>query len=246
MKSRILKVLAVAAMVMSAPSLCMADAAFAKIVSQAKARYQKHVGSIQDMTTQLQTQVSSPSGVMTQNTAVFSKGNKFRAETSMEIPGMPAGFDMGGMGKSVVISDGSRTWMISPMGGRMEVPTSQDAQYRQDSTYWDRLGDEAKVVGSESIRGRDCYIVETQWQEGAPPAQIWLDKKDLMIMKVQSRTEQGSLEMLYSDFRDVRGGWKTPFKIETLMNGTLFSTTQIRSIEFDRGLPDELFDPSRA
>jgi outer membrane lipoprotein-sorting protein len=245
MKSKILKVLLVAVMVLSAPSLCWADAGFAKIVSDAKARYENYTKSFQDMTTQMQTQISTPNGPMTQDLALFAKGAKFRAETTMNIPGLPAGMEgMNGM-KTTVISDGTDAWVISPMTGRMRVPRADTGQYRQDSAYWDQLSDRAKLVGSETIQGRDCYVIETEAEGNNPPVRMWLDKKDLVMMKTESVTQQGRFEMVFSDFRDVKGGWKMPFKIDSAMNGVPFSTTSIQSIDFNRGLPDEMFDPAR-
>ena len=47
------------------------------------------------------------------------------------------------------------------------------------------------------------------------------------------------------DFRKVKGDWELPYKTEMYGNNELMSTTLVKSVEINKGLSDDLFNPDK-
>ena len=118
---------------------------------------------------------------------MFRKGVKYRMESKMSMPegsGVPSG--MGDM-KSVMIFDGKDLWTINQFTGKQKLPVDTDAgaSSKGHISWWEDLPKNGKIIGSEKIGGRDCYIVEV-WDEEKEEDKIkeWVDKKTLFLIQM--------------------------------------------------------------
>jgi outer membrane lipoprotein-sorting protein len=200
---------------------------------------------VKDMTVVQETDLTQEK--MTTKMKMLKKGQKFRLEHKMQMPQegeMPEGMGMAEM-EFVIIYDGKDVWHISPFMGKRKLPKEEAKQYREENEWWDWLK-EGAVVGSERASGRDCYVVDVQEGEDVPFTRLWLDKKSFNIVKGEMKTPTGEkMLMINSDFKKIKGDLEMSHKTEVYMEGTLISTTVMKSLEINKGLSDDLFDPDK-
>jgi outer membrane lipoprotein-sorting protein len=149
--------------------------------------------------------------------------------------------------KSVLVYDGKEAWQITP-SGKQQLPEEAKAQFQAESNWWDKLSQRAKVTGQEKVNGRDAYVLEispSESDEGQQPARVWLDKKDLLMLQAENKTQDGkTLKWTFSDFKPVKR-WQMPARTDMYIDGKLVTTSLIQSIEVDQEIPDSLFNPDK-
>jgi len=199
--------------------------------------------AIKDLTILQQITIPSPDGTIMAQQTSYEKGDKSRMEMTMQ---PPAGADTTamppGMGKVTTISDGIKTWLISPMMGKQEVPEKNDPS---SANCWGLKLQSAKVAGSETVGDRDCWIVESGKQDSISD-RYWLDKAKFDVLKGESKDTEGHvLRWMLSDFRPVIGGFDYPYKMEVYSGDTVVATMAVQNITTNTGLSDTLFDADR-
>jgi len=200
---------------------------------------------IKDMTLMIDMSVPSSDGAMISKSILYRKGNRFRAEVSMdgmEGSGVPP--EMANM-KTIVINDGTSVWIIAPMLGKSQVPTDEGNKYRGQWTCSDYIPADAQVIGSETIDGRACYVLSVI-DPLSDVAKLWIDQKDFSLLKMVGKDTEGeAMTALFSDFRKVVGDLELAYKTEMYSGGDLITTMTITSVEINKGLADDLFDPNK-
>jgi outer membrane lipoprotein-sorting protein len=200
---------------------------------------------IKDMTLALDMSVPSSDGAVTSKSILYRKGKRFRAEISMdgmEGAGVPA--EMANM-KTIVISDGTNVWIIAPMLGKSQVPPDEGKKYSGQWTCSDYIPADAQVIGSETIDGRACYVLSVL-DASSDVAKLWIDQKDLSLLKMVGKEKEGeAMTALFSDFRRVADDLELAYKTEMYSGGDLITTMTITSVEINKGLADDLFDPDK-
>ena len=215
------------------------------ILEEAGAKYEKFGKEIKDMTIVQDMKMVTSEGEMTQEMKMLKKGNKFRMETTMEMPEtseVPE--EMGGM-EIIIIYDGEDTWMISPFMGKRKLSREKEKQYQRERNWWELISEKAKIVGTEKVDKRECYVVEIE-EEECPFTKMWVDRDNLVLIKGEIKgTEGETLLLLHSDFRKIKGDWEMPYKTEMYVDDKLTSTLLVKSLEVNKGLSDDLFDPDK-
>ncbi|MBA7471250.1 hypothetical protein ES707_06555 [subsurface metagenome] len=218
------------------------------ILKKLEAKYAKFEEEIKDMTTVQEIKVVTPEGEMVSEMQMLRKGEKFRMDTTIEMsqaPDMPEG--MGEM-KTIIIYDGKDTWMISSFTGKKKKLSGKDEkQYQRERNWWKLISEKAKLLGTEKVGKRECYVVEIEEEEEEYPfTKLWLDKKNLVLIKNESKgTEGETILLIHSDFRKIKGDWEMPYKTEMYTDGELMATSLVKSIKINKGLSDDLFDPDK-
>jgi len=213
------------------------------ILKQGKAKYAKFEKEVKDMTIVQETKMVTPEQKITSETKLFSKGKKFRMESKTQMPGMSQ--ESGGM-ETIVIYDGKDMWIISPFMGKKRLPKEKEKEHQAGKDWWGLASEKAKIVGTEKIGNRECYVVETKEQKESHFDKVWLDKKNLVLTKAESKGAEGKVILwVYSDFRKIKGDWEMPYKTEVYEGNKLMSTTLVKSLEINKGLSDDLFDPGK-
>lgn len=219
---------------------------WSSVIKEAKAKFSKVQLDIKDMTMIQEMKmhvVKDKEAPDKMESKMFKKGGKFRIETKMPMPGMTG--DQKDM-QTIIIFDGKDTWMIAPFVGKQKLNTKESKRYDTERNWWELMNEKAKIVGSEKIDGRDCYIVEGLEKEDMPFTKIWIDKKSFVLVKAESKSEEGGkLVIDYSDFKKLKGDWEMAYKTDVYDSGKLMSTSIIKSVEVNKGVSDELFDPNK-
>lgn len=215
------------------------------ILKELEVKYVKFEEEIKDMTTVQEIKVVTSEGEMVSEMQMLRKGEKFRMETTMQMsqaPDMPEG--MGEM-KTIIIYDGKDTWMISSFTGKKKLSGKDEKQYQRERNWWKLISEKAKLLGTEKVGKRVCYVVEIKDKE-YPFTKLWLDKRNLVLIKNESKGTEGEIILLiHSDFRKIKGDWEMPYKTEMYADGELMATSLVKSIKINKGLSDDLFDPDK-
>jgi len=210
------------------------------ILKRVKSEQARFKNEIKDMVWVQEAKMTTPQGEMVQEMKLQRKGDKFRWETKMQGPNLPGGME------NVIIYDGKDTWMISSFMGKKKLSGGKEKEYQAQRDWWDQVSEKASIVGSEAVSGRDCYVVEVKDPQNAPFTKIWVDKKSLNLIKGETKNPQGETSLwIYSDFRKIKGDLEMPYKMEMFLNGKLSSTSVVKSVEINKGLADDLFDPEK-
>lgn len=218
------------------------------VFKEAKAKYAKFEKEIKDMTIMQETKVvisEKDKKEMTSKMKMLRKGEKFRMEIKMEMPQtpqMPKG--MGEM-ETVIIYNGTDMWMISSFLGKKKLSEKEAEQYQTEKNWWNLISEKAEIVGTEKVDQRECYVVETDEEKEFPFTKIWLDKKSLNLIKGERQEPKAeTLLWVNSDFRKIKDDWEMPYKTQ-MYSGEKLMTTTVKSIEVNKGLSDDLFDPEK-
>ncbi|MEE8179845.1 MAG: outer membrane lipoprotein-sorting protein [bacterium] len=216
------------------------------IFKELEAKYAKFEEEIKDMTTVQEIKVVTSEGEMVSEMQMLRKGEKFRMDTTIQMsqaPDMPEG--MGEM-KTIIIYDGKDTWMISSFTGKKKKLSGKDEkQYQRERNWWKLISEKAKLLGTEKVGKRECYVVEIE-EEEYPFTKLWLDKRNLVLIKNESKGTEGEIILLiHSDFRKIKGDWEMPYKTEMYTDGELMATSLVKSIKINKGLSNDLFDPNK-
>ncbi|HVO76426.1 MAG TPA: outer membrane lipoprotein-sorting protein [Candidatus Bathyarchaeia archaeon] len=206
----------------------------------------KYERGIKDMTLTMEMSIPSSEGAMTSQSVLYRKGARFRAEVTLEgMSGSEAPAETTSM-KTIVINDGKDVWIIAPMVGKSRVPPEEGNKYRGQWTCSDYIPADAQVIGSEKIDGRSCYVLSVI-DSTSDIAKLWIDQKDFLLVKLEGKAREGeAMTARFSDFRTVSGGLVLAHRIEMFSGADLITTTVIKSVEFNTGFSDDLFDPDMA
>jgi len=214
------------------------------VLEQAKAKYAKFEEEIKDMTIVQEMKTVTGEGEMTEEIKMLKKGKKFRIETTMqmpEVPDMPEEMAL----TNVIIYDGKDSWMISPFMGKQKLPYEEGKEYQTGMGWWELISEKAKIVGTEKVGGRECYVVEIK-EEESPFTRMWLDKENLVLIKGEYKEAEGEITLwVYSDFKKIKGDWEMPYKIQMYVDGNLAGSLLVKSLDINKGLSDDLFDPDK-
>ena len=216
------------------------------ILKEAEAKYAKFEEEIKDMTIVQEIKTVTSEGEITSEMKMLKKGKKFRIETTIEVPESsetPEG--MGGI-ETIIIYDGEDTWMISPFMGKKKLSGDEEKQYQRERNWWELVSEKAEIVGTEKVGKRVCYVVEIKEEEEFPFTKVWLDKTDLVLIKSESKKpEEKTVLLVHSDFRKIKGDWEMPYKSKIYVDGEPTTTFVVKSLEINKGLSDDLFDPDK-
>jgi len=199
--------------------------------------------AIHDMTVVQEITIPSSEGTIRAEQKSFEKGEKSRMEMTMQ---PPAGADTSnvppGLGKVTTISDGKNTWLVSPMTGKQQIPDKGDPS---SANCWGLKFESAKVTGSETVDGRDCWIVESTKPDSISD-RYWLDKAKFDVLKGESKDSEGHLlRWTLSDFRPLSAGFDYPYKMEVWSGDSVVASMGVKNIEVNTGLADSLFDADK-
>ena len=213
------------------------------LIKKAEAKYANFYKEVKDITMVQEMKIVMPEGEMTSEMKMMRKGEKYRVATKMSMPNMPKG--MGGM-ETIIISDGKETWTISSFAGKQKLPEGDEVKHQGNLGWWDSFSKEAEITGSETIKGRDCYVVKFKEEAESYITRVWIDKNELFLVKSESKGDKGgTMTIVYSDFRKIKGNWEIPYETEIFSDDKLVTTIKVRSLEMNKGLGDDLFDPDK-
>jgi len=230
---------ALAALLVSLFAVALFGGDWASILKQIKAKYADYNREVKDITILREIEMNTPQGKLTADAKMFKKGEKFRVETSVKAPNMPEGMQV------VVINDGEDVWMINPFMGKQKLPADKRKEYERQGEWWNWLSENGKLIGSEVVDGRACHVIQFEIVD-ALFTRLWLEQKDFVVVKAEFEGENGHKGVVvFSDYHKLMNKWEMPYKMEIYIDDQLQSTMETKSVEINKGLSDDLFDPDK-
>ena len=172
---------------------------------------------------------------------MHKKGSKMRLDITIDMGNQA---EMQGL-KTVVIDDGEDMWTIVPFAGKQKLEREKKEQYGAVSEFfwWNNLGSNATLTGSEKINGSDAWIIEFDETTDEQFDKIWVDKEHNYLVKSESYEDDETVTVNYSDYRDVQEGRMIPFltKITTSDDASIIMT--VKSMDLEADIDDSMFDP---
>ncbi|MBN1755994.1 outer membrane lipoprotein-sorting protein [bacterium] len=212
------------------------------VLNRIKDKYDGYEKEIKDIEITSSRIMIAEQGTMKSEMVTMNKGDKFRVDNKIQMEGE---MEAEGMSEIIttIIHDGVNTWMISPFAGTQKLPNEKFEQEKDKWNWWEFLSEETKLIGTDKVCDRDCYIVELQSDEEEYPfTKMWLDQKSLVMVQAESIDDQGNtIKTINSDFRKFKGDWEMGYKMEMFMGDQLFMSQQIEEIKVNSGLSDDLF-----
>lgn len=206
-----------------------------QLIESAKARQGRFEETTKDLAILQEATIFSSSKEIVSEIKFFKKGKRWRLESVVVKPMEK---------KTVFIHDGKDIWMVTSLGKR-KLSEKESKGIQTEVNWWEMITGEAKIVGTESLKEKGCYVVEMREEENLI-AKMWIDKDDLVLIKTEARQDKNNtLVCEYSDFREIGSSWKMPYRTIVSQNDEVISMVTTKSIEINKGLSNKLFDPNK-
>jgi hypothetical protein len=155
--------------------------------------------------------------------------------------------NMTGIGEQRQGYDGKVAWESSPMTGLREVDGAEKADRVRAAAFnseikWRELYKEVKTIGSGTVDGKDCVIVEMTPAEGAAKKE-YFDRTTKLLVCTEETTEgpQGTFtaKNYVSDWKEI-DGVKIPMAMKTVV-GPIVQEMKITEAKFGVEIDDKTF-----
>jgi outer membrane lipoprotein-sorting protein len=226
-----------------------------ELKSKIEAKYATFSDEIKDMEMVMESETKGMEDLGPSEIKMFRKGDKYRIETKMNVPegsGMPAG--MGDM-KNIMIFDGKDLWTINQFTGKQKLSSDVNAVGKDQMNWWKDMPKKGKIIGSEKVGDRDCYVVEASNEDidtssirGDEENKIkgWIEKETFLLVQMEFQgAKEETFKVVNSNFKKVKQ-WEIPYKTEVFTGGKLISENTIKTLDINKGLSDDLFDVDKA
>jgi len=223
---------------------------WAELKGQIEAKYGSFSDEVQDMEMVVETEskgMEKMQGPGPSEVKMLRKDNKYRMETKMMMPegsGMP---DM----TNIMIYDGEALWSVNQFAGKTKI--SDDADTKGDQlSWWKDMPENGKIIGSEKLGDKDCYVVEA-WdidtssaaEKGENKIKGWIEKGTLLLIQSEFKgAKDETFKAVNSNFQKVKN-WELPYTTEIYVGEELISKTTIKSLKINQDLSDDLFDADK-
>jgi outer membrane lipoprotein-sorting protein len=221
------------------------------VIAGARAKYQESAKKLKDITIVETTTVSSPrdparNETNTSLTTIYKKGDKFRIETAVHLPGEGKESGRERSMTGTVIFDGKDAWMMTPMFSKTRVPRQEVRQYETHTDWWENVSANARLAGSEVVDGRTCYLIDNTADRGAFFKRFWIDRLtyEMVRAETQGRSDKEPTSLSFSDFKSVGDITDLPYTIKVFSGSRPIAVTSVNRVDVNTGLSDRLFDPS--
>ncbi|HTY07761.1 MAG TPA: outer membrane lipoprotein-sorting protein [Candidatus Edwardsbacteria bacterium] len=218
--------------------------------AQLQAKYGKFDKLVKDLTMVMEMTMTDGKKTNTAEATMSYKEPKFRMDTKISMG------EKGGDMTTTVIYDGTDMWLIMPMMGTRKLAAKDQVKYNKDRSWkwWNYLTENGTVTGDEKVGDRDCWVIEfaqpdKKDKEAVQPpfTKLWLDKETLVQVKAEFAADKGKKGVaIYSDVRPAIGKLEMPYKTEMYADDKLVSTAVIKSIDYNKGIADDLFNVEQA
>lgn len=213
-----------------------------EFVRDAKAHHERHLTALNGLKLVVQGEITQPGHESYSIDAdYYTRGSKWRAEAELKQTGKDEGFPI------TVMFDGQKTW-ATMLGMKLEVPRRDVDDRVRGYLYWEEPAKGSVIAGSETISGRDCWLVTTPLRESdgtAVTMKSWYDKKDFVLVQSESTLDGKPVRMEFSDFKDVREGYALPHSMRAVQEGAQIVSARVLSATGGAEVSDSLFDSAQ-
>ena len=202
----------------------------AGLIAKIKAKDAKMESEFKDIKIVMESKMTSEGMEMSNTMQIVMKGKKKRSEISMM-----------GM-KTIVINDGKDIWMIGAQQGKRKLNDESEAGGNQSAFDWveDLRAEGAKVTEAD-VNGKKCYALEGKGKQGNE-GKWFVDKTSLSLLKYEGKVKGNMVVIVNSDFKKIKGEFEMPYKMESTMDGKPLMISVVKSVEFNKGVDDGIFN----
>jgi outer membrane lipoprotein-sorting protein len=209
-----------------------------QVLVETQGRCERFLAAAQDMTVVQEMLMADQGDTVISIQTIYRRGADSR--TDMRITG-PGG-ELAGMPTTVVTHNGTTT-MVTPMGSEQLSP-EEAADYEPERICWEFANHEASIVGTETIDGHECDVVELV--EDGQHYRLNVDKNRYLVLGGELVSEDGDrLHWHFSDFELAAYDFELPRRIEMFAGDAPISTLRVKSVNVNSGLSDDIFDPAK-
>ena len=201
----------------------------AGILAKIKAKEAKKEAEFKDIKVVMDSKMTAENMEMENTMMIVKKGKKTRTEVSMM-----------GM-KTVMINDGKDIWMMNTQQGKRKVSSETEAGGQSPFGWSDSIQNDGAKVSDTEVNGKKCYAVEgldKQKNKGT----WYVDKSTLSLLKYEGNHNGKVFVLINSDFKKVSGDFEMPYKMDVTNDGKQVMTNLVKSVEFNKGVDDSMFN----
>jgi zinc protease len=209
----------------------------------AKSVIEKHItavggadnwNNIKDITTQMSTEMMGQ--------AIMIKSIKKAPNKSLEV------VSAGEMEVQKQVFNGTKGFS-SMMGQKMEMDEAAIAAAKDEASFlnelaWLKPEYKLALIGIEKVDGKDAYAVKVTKPDGKSSTNYYDVATGLKVKSVTTVEAQGqsiTSTMIYSDYKEVKGGLKYPYTMKQSAGPQNMLLT-VESIELNTGIADSVFE----
>jgi outer membrane lipoprotein-sorting protein len=226
-----------------------------ELKAQIEAKYGSFAKEIKDMEMVMEAETKGMEGMQGPGPSeikMLRKGDKYRIEAKMSMPegaGMPEG--MGDM-TNIMIFDGKDLWSVNQFAGKTKIQADADAAKGDQMSWWKDMPENGKIIGSEKVAGKDCYVVEA-WDIDTSSVTTgeknkikgWIEKGTLLLIQSEFKgAKDETFKAVNSNFQKVKN-WELPYTTEIYAGGELMTKNTIKTLKINQGLSDDLFNADK-
>ncbi len=213
----------------------------ADIIVAAHEHHQALQDSIDDMLMVREAKIFSDNEVQDIIFKKASKGILVREETISIYPET----DEGPSGPVSVIElyDGESEWQINAMQGKVQMGGGGRQYLSPTVEYWIDPPMNSKILGSEIIHDRECWVIESTPSQTYNYSRVWLDKEYHLMIRVESWDAQKNPTVIENtDLWYVLDDFAIPSR--TLIKKRWQPSMELimKELQVNEGLPDSLFN----
>jgi zinc protease len=154
---------------------------------------------------------------------------------------------MGGMVLQKKVFDGTKGYE-EQQGQKQDMDADAIAEAQDEATFQQEVGYLQKgykleLAGTDKVDGKDVYVVKVTKPNGKTSSHYY-DMTTGFKLKTTAVEDMGgqsvTISTVYSDYQDVKGGLKYPFKMKQSFGPQAF-TINIKSIELNTDVSDDTF-----
>lgn len=149
-----------------------------------------------------------------------------------------------GMVVNEIKFDGGKA-SVSQMGQTQEADPTMVENFKEDAIVFPELvyatlGKNLSLKEDETIDGKNVYVIEVESESGKRQTK-YFDIKSGLKVRSQSNQNGTLLQTDYSDYREVEGGIKMPFKIVSTGQMPNPLSFEVQSVALNTGVSDAVF-----
>lgn len=134
---------------------------------------------------------------------------------------------------------------VSQMGQVQKADPAMLESFKEDAMIfpelaYEKLGKKLHLKGGESIDGNNVYVLEIESADGSKQTE-YFDIKTGLKVRSQSNQDGTQTQTDYSDYRELEGGIKMPYKVVSTGLMPVPLAFQVESIVVNSGVEDAVF-----
>jgi outer membrane lipoprotein-sorting protein len=213
------------------------------ILDSAHAHHEAFQKRIEDMLIVREATIFSEDGDQHILFKKLSKGIKTREETITELSDTTGlSEELRGPIRVIELFDGKSSWQFNALNGKTKIGNGMNRQDSPIVEYWIDPPLGSKILGSEVMHDRDCWIIESEPTEGYNYSRVWLDKEYHLMIRAESWNELHEPTVIENTcLWLVLDNFAIPSRTTIKKRWQPSMELVLKELKINSGLPDSLF-----